>query len=112
MTLYAGVDSGSWNTKAVIIDDDARVLGSAVLRSGADLGAAAERCYTLALAGARQTSAEVAAVWATGFGRQAVGFANGSRTELDCHSDPAGRGGTAPVASHESQVRGGNGKLP
>jgi predicted CoA-substrate-specific enzyme activase len=94
MTLYAGVDSGSWNTKAVIIDDDARVLGSAVLRSGADLGAAAERCYTLALTEARRKSTEVAAVWATGFGRQAVGFANGSRTELDCH----GRGAAFYVA--------------
>ena len=90
MSLYGGVDSGSWNTKAVIIDEDARVLGKAVLRSGADLAAAAEQCYALALASARRSRAEVAAVWATGFGRQAVGFADGSRTELDCHGRGAG----------------------
>jgi predicted CoA-substrate-specific enzyme activase len=85
MNIYAGVDSGSWNTKAVVIDADARVLGSAVLRSGADLAAAAEQAYATALECARYHATAVTAVWATGFGRQAVSFAHGSRTELDCH---------------------------
>ena len=85
MSIYAGVDSGSWNTKAVVIDADARVLGAAVVRSGADLAAAAEQAYAAALARARCRANAVTAVWATGFGRQAVVFANGSRTELDCH---------------------------
>jgi len=51
MTWYAGIDSGSWNTKAVVIDADARVVGSAVARSGADLTAAAEGVYARALPG-------------------------------------------------------------
>lgn len=82
---FAGIDSGSWNTKAVVIDDRAEVLGTAVVRSGADLAAAAELAYAQALARAGLTRADVDAVWATGFGRQSVGFAHGSRTELDCH---------------------------
>lgn len=85
MTCYAGVDSGSWTTKAAIIDGEARVLGTAVLRSGADLGRAARCVYADALAAAGLAEGDVAAVWATGFGRAAVPFANGSRTELDCH---------------------------
>jgi (R)-2-hydroxyacyl-CoA dehydratese activating ATPase len=85
MTVYAGVDSGSWNTKAVVIGDDAHVLGAAVVRSGADLATAAERAYAAALERAGCRAGDVTAVWATGFGRQAVSFANGSRTELDCH---------------------------
>ncbi len=85
MTLYAGIDSGSWNTKAVIIDAGARVLGMSVVRSGADLAAAAERVYANALADAGCEAGQVRAIWATGFGRQAVTFAHGSRTELDCH---------------------------
>lgn len=85
MSRYAGVDSGSWNTKAVVIDDDGYVLGSSVVRSGADLTAAAERAYAEALAGARCERSDVTAVWSTGFGRTAVPFADGSRTELDCH---------------------------
>lgn len=85
MRRFAGIDSGSWTTKAVIIDEDARVAGTAVTRSGADLAAAADRAYAAALAAAGIGEAAVTAVWATGFGRGAVAFAHGSRTELDCH---------------------------
>jgi predicted CoA-substrate-specific enzyme activase len=90
MTCFAGIDSGSWNTKAVVIDADGRVLGSAVVRSGADLADAATRTYTGALAKAGVASHEVTAIWATGFGRNSVTFADGSRTELDCHGRGAG----------------------
>jgi predicted CoA-substrate-specific enzyme activase len=85
MHRFAGVDSGSWNTKAVVIDDAGTVLGKSVVRSGADLTAAAALAYAGALADARCERSDVAAVWSTGFGRNAVPFADGSRTELDCH---------------------------
>jgi len=85
VSYWAGIDCGSWATKAVVIDQSAQLLGTGVARSGADLAAAAERAYTLALAQAGRDRGEMAAVWATGFGRQSVGFADGSRTELDCH---------------------------
>ena len=32
MARFAGVDSGSWNTKAVVIDDAGHVLGTSVVR--------------------------------------------------------------------------------
>jgi (R)-2-hydroxyacyl-CoA dehydratese activating ATPase len=85
VSWYAGIDSGSWTTKAVVIDAEARVRGTAVTRSGADLAAAADRAYREALRISAGSPADVAAVWATGFGRESVGFAHGSRTELDCH---------------------------
>lgn len=85
MNYYAGIDSGSWTTKAAVIDGDANVLGTAVTRSGADLAAAAERAYATALANSGITSDNIAAVWSTGFGRNTIPFADGSRTELDCH---------------------------
>jgi predicted CoA-substrate-specific enzyme activase len=85
MSRFAGIDSGSWNTKAVVIDDAGDVLGTSVVRSGADLTAAAGLAYAEALAGARCARSDIAAVWSTGFGRNAVPFADGSRTELDCH---------------------------
>jgi (R)-2-hydroxyacyl-CoA dehydratese activating ATPase len=85
MTLFAGIDSGSWNTKAAVIHPDGRVLATAVVRSGADLAGAAERAYAAALTTGGLTQSDVAAVWSTGFGRESVGFADGSRTELDCH---------------------------
>jgi len=85
MSHFAGIDSGSWTTKAAVIDEQGHLLGSAVQRSGADLGAAARRTYADALAAARLSPADIEAIWATGFGRQSVDFAHGSRTELDCH---------------------------
>jgi predicted CoA-substrate-specific enzyme activase len=85
MSYYAGVDSGSWTTKAAVIDDECQVLGTAVTRSGADLGAAAESAYAAALVNSGHTRDDIEAVWSTGFGRNTIPFANGSRTELDCH---------------------------
>lgn len=86
MTWYAGIDVGSWNTKAAVIDEHAAVLGTAVTRSGADLSGAAEAALSQALAAADLTRDRLAAIWATGFGRGSVPFAQGSRTELDCHA--------------------------
>jgi predicted CoA-substrate-specific enzyme activase len=84
--LTAGIDSGSWTTKAVVIDDDARVRGSAVVRSAADLPGAAEEALALALHAAGIIQDALSAIWSTGFGRNAIPFAAGTRTELDCHA--------------------------
>ncbi|MBL8988570.1 MAG: acyl-CoA dehydratase activase [Gemmatimonadales bacterium] len=86
MSYFAGVDVGSWNTKAAVIDEQARVLGTAVVRSGADLAAAARSALDLAVGAADLSSSRIAATWSTGFGRGSVPFAGGSRTELDCHA--------------------------
>ena len=98
MGRFAGVDSGSWNTKAVVIDDAGNVLGKSVVRSGADLTAAATMAYDEALASAHCERTDIAAVWSTGFGRNAVPFADGSRTELDCHGRGAAHYVKGPFA--------------
>ena len=85
MSRHAGIDSGSWTTKAVVIDDSGAVLGAAVTRSGADLAVAAARAYDEALSIAGLVPDDISTVWSTGFGRHTVAFADGSRTELDCH---------------------------
>ena len=90
MSLYAGIDSGSWNTKAAVIDAAGRALGTAVVRSGADLATAADQALGQALAAAGAGRSGIRAIWATGFGRNAVPFAHGSRTELDCHGRGVG----------------------
>ena len=85
-SCFAGVDSGSWTTKAVVMDAAGDILGSSVVRSGADLAGAADTAYAEALAAAGMAVHDVVSVWATGFGRGAIAFADGSRTELDCHA--------------------------
>jgi len=83
---HAGIDSGSWNTKAVLVDGAARVVGAAVTRTGADLVGAAQRALSIALDGAGVERSALVATWATGFGRHAIPFADGTRTELDSHA--------------------------
>jgi predicted CoA-substrate-specific enzyme activase len=86
LPCYAGVDCGSWNTKAALVDAGGRLVSTAVVRTGADVVAAARRAMAQLLESAAVASPDVAAVWATGFGRHAIKFATGSRTELDAHA--------------------------
>ena len=83
---FAGIDCGSWNTKAALVDAGGRLLATAVSRTGADVLGAAGRVLAELLERAGAARADVAAVWSTGFGRHAITFADGSRTELDAHA--------------------------
>jgi (R)-2-hydroxyacyl-CoA dehydratese activating ATPase len=83
---FAGVDCGSWNTKAALVDADGRLVATAVVRTGADVQAAADRAVGELLARAGVARADVAALWSTGFGRHALRLADGSRTEIDSHA--------------------------
>ncbi len=83
---FAGVDSGSWNTKAALVDADGRLVATAVVRTGADVQAAAARAVEELLARAGVARSDVAALWSTGFGRHAIRAADGSRTEIDSHA--------------------------
>jgi predicted CoA-substrate-specific enzyme activase len=84
--LTAGVDVGSATAKAVVIDSEARVLGKAVERSGADFAAAAEAVLGAALAEAGLDRGDLDAVLATGYGRSNVAAARGTRTEIAAHA--------------------------
>ncbi|NIM95741.1 MAG: ATPase [Anaerolineales bacterium] len=85
MRFYAGVDVGATTTKAVIIDDNRKVLGSFVRRSGTDLNSAATQAFDAALAQAGITESSVQTIIATGYGRRNVPFAHDSKTEISCH---------------------------
>jgi predicted CoA-substrate-specific enzyme activase len=84
--LFAGIDCGSWNTKAALVDAEGRLLATAVVRTGADVLGAAERALAQLLEAGGAGRDQLAAVWSTGFGRHAITFADGSRTELDAHA--------------------------
>lgn len=83
---YAGIDCGSWNTKAALVDAGGRLVATAIVRTGADVQAAAERVVADLLARAALQRSDLAALWSTGFGRHAIHLASGSRTELDAHA--------------------------
>jgi predicted CoA-substrate-specific enzyme activase len=85
--LVAGVDVGSTQTKAVVLDsEEPKVVGRALVDTGARLTDAAELAYGQALEEAGATRDEVAAVTGTGYGRYRVEFGETQVTEISCHA--------------------------
>ncbi|MFQ5649407.1 MAG: acyl-CoA dehydratase activase [bacterium] len=85
MSYAAGVDVGSTQTKAVIINEAREILGRSLIDTGANVTAAAQRAFQEALADARLGDEEVAYVVGTGYGRYKVTFGNKQVTEISCH---------------------------
>jgi predicted CoA-substrate-specific enzyme activase len=85
MAYAAGVDVGSTQTKAVIVDEHGAVAGRSLIDTGANVVVAAENAYVQALADARIQEEEVGYVVGTGYGRYRVTFGNTQVTEISCH---------------------------
>src|SRR5450830_606628 len=84
--LVGGVDVGSTQTKAVIMDGQRRVLGRSLIDTGGIVTAAAESAFELACADARVRRSDVAYVVGTGYGRYKVTFGDTQVTEISCHA--------------------------
>jgi (R)-2-hydroxyacyl-CoA dehydratese activating ATPase len=82
MNYTAGIDVGSTYTKAIILDEQCRTVGRAMTPTGFKLADAAERTMKIALDEGGLTSADVAYVVATGFGRHQVGFRDANATDM------------------------------
>jgi predicted CoA-substrate-specific enzyme activase len=85
MAYVAGVDVGSTQTKAVVIDGSRRIVGRALTDTGANVMRAAETAFQEALADGRTPEEEVEFVVGTGYGRYKVTFGNTQVTEISCH---------------------------
>jgi predicted CoA-substrate-specific enzyme activase len=85
MAYAAGVDVGSTQTKAIILDETASIVGRALIDTGANVVAAAERAYVAALGDGGVREEDVAYVVGTGYGRYRVTFGNTQITEISCH---------------------------
>ncbi|MBR6258697.1 MAG: 2-hydroxyglutaryl-CoA dehydratase, partial [Oscillospiraceae bacterium] len=83
---FAGVDSGSASTDAVIIDSGLNIIGSAVLSTGAGASFAAEKALEEALSMAGLERDALAGIVTTGYGRETVGVSDNSVTEITCHA--------------------------
>jgi (R)-2-hydroxyacyl-CoA dehydratese activating ATPase len=85
MAYAAGVDVGSTQTKAVVIDEASRIVGRALIDTGANVITAAETAFAQALACKGLDEREVEYVIGTGYGRYRVTFGNAQITEISCH---------------------------
>jgi (R)-2-hydroxyacyl-CoA dehydratese activating ATPase len=86
MALAAGVDVGSTQTKAVVLDEDGCIAGVALIDTGANVVVAADRAYQQAVTAANVEEREIGYVVGTGYGRYRVTFGNAQVTEISCHA--------------------------
>ncbi|MCL4434058.1 MAG: acyl-CoA dehydratase activase [Actinobacteria bacterium] len=87
MSYAAGVDVGSTQTKAIIIDEDQRIVGRALIDTGANVTIAAEHAYEVALRDGdiHEEKEAVGFIVGTGYGRYKVTFGDTQTTEISCH---------------------------
>jgi activator of 2-hydroxyglutaryl-CoA dehydratase len=86
MMLGAGVDVGSTQTKAVIVDASRRIVGRALVPTGANVSRAGETAFLAACDAAGFGREAVAYVVGTGYGRYKVTFGDAQITEITCHA--------------------------
>ena len=91
MAYAAGVDVGSTQTKAVLIDEERCIVGRALTDTGSNVMQAAETAFQQARAAADVREEEVEFVVGTGYGRYKVTFGNTQVTEISCHGRGAVR---------------------
>jgi len=86
MYYFAGIDVGASTTKSVIIDGEKKILGHAVINSGADFKAAAERVFKRSQDKLARKAQKNFCILSTGYGRANVRFADMTKTEISCHA--------------------------
>ncbi len=86
MSFAAGVDVGSTQTKAVIVNENGEIVGRSLLPTGANVVKAAEHAFQAAVGAAHIAEEEVDYVVGTGYGRYRVEFGDSQITEIVCHA--------------------------
>jgi predicted CoA-substrate-specific enzyme activase len=86
MSYAAGVDVGSTQTKAIVINEQGAIIGRSIIDTGANVVKAAEHAYLAALAQGGIEEEEVGYVVGTGYGRYKVTFGDTQITEISCHA--------------------------
>jgi (R)-2-hydroxyacyl-CoA dehydratese activating ATPase len=85
MAYGAGVDVGSTQTKAVVVDEDGAIVARALTDTGANVVQAAQNAFREAVRVGGLQEEEVEYVIGTGYGRYRVTFGNAQVTEISCH---------------------------
>ena len=89
MLYVAGIDIGSTYTKAIALNAQREVTGTAVRRTGFKLAQAAEAVFEELLKNSGLDRSLITYVAATGYGRYTVPFRNTQITELTAHAQAA-----------------------
>ena len=103
MKYFGGCDVGSTYTKAVILDENGKMVADTTIRSKINseqsaIAAMEEVCKQAGL----KDSKELAYLIGTGYGRNKVPFADENISEISCHA--MGVHVTDPVLSRRSSI--------
>lgn len=82
---FAGVDIGSTTSKAVLVDKDGEILGSAIVDTSWDRNGSGQQALDLALEKAGRTRVDVAMIYTTGYGRRNFEGTDKAIPEIVCH---------------------------
>jgi predicted CoA-substrate-specific enzyme activase len=85
--ICAGIDAGSRTTKVVLFDpEQSRIVGSGLVDQGVEQHRLAAELFDRTCQNAQVDRAAVSAIVATGYGRNAVRFADTTISEITCHA--------------------------
>jgi predicted CoA-substrate-specific enzyme activase len=86
MRFAAGVDVGSTQTKAVLMEESAGIVARMIVDTGANVSKAAENAYLALCREAGVDARDIGYVVGTGYGRYKIAFGNAQMTEISCHA--------------------------
>ena len=85
--IYAGIDAGSRSIKAVLFDTERnKILASGLTDQGVEQERLATELFEKLLKDAGLERSQVSGIVATGYGRNAIRFADTTITEITCHA--------------------------
>jgi (R)-2-hydroxyacyl-CoA dehydratese activating ATPase len=87
--VFGGIDIGASATKVALVDADHKLLASDIRRTGVSFESSAQEAMDTALASCGLSRSDLTRIFATGYGRHNVAFAQGTRTEIACHARAA-----------------------
>ncbi len=83
--ISVGIDSGSATTKAVLINCN-HIAAQVVLPTAFDFLSASEKAYKNVLSNSGIAEEDINSVYATGYGRNSIKFADGTISEITAHA--------------------------
>lgn len=83
---YAGIDSGSTTTNAVIIDDKKNIIAFATVPTGVRVAESARAALNRALNASGLEFGDICRTVTTGYGRAMIDFRTRDVTEITCHA--------------------------
>lgn len=86
MRFAAGVDVGSTQTKAVIMEESRGIVSRALVDTGAHVTRSAEMAFLAACRQVGLRPSDVGYVVGTGYGRYKITFGHSQVTEISCHA--------------------------